>query len=142
MDSLENSILDCKDVRIEHRWFEIERLRSIVYWYPFYPRTVLGETSDDCCDPDRLITFEDDLSLYLFDLSLKSNDLETSESLKFTLFLNFLKLFNLISSDGDNNFRISKLSAFNLKADSHFLQYLNENCSLIDELTKDGICHF
>ena len=86
MDPVENMILEQREMRIEHRWLKIERLRSLAYWYPFYPRVSLGEASDDCCDQDRLISFEDDIAPFLVDFSFVSSDSSDkiiNESLKF-----------------------------------------------------------
>ena len=55
--------------RIEYKWYEMERVRSLVHWYPFYPVMAAGETADDCADPDRLIAFDDDLAFLLFDVN-------------------------------------------------------------------------
>jgi hypothetical protein len=97
LDQKEQAILELKTERIEIRWLEIERLRSMVNWYPFYPRVVLGESIDDCVDPDRFISFDDDLKFILFDLnSIESNQQQT-ECLKFKLLINFFKLFNLFT---------------------------------------------
>ena len=37
LDLIETKILSMKHIKVEIRWFEIERLRTIINWYPFYP---------------------------------------------------------------------------------------------------------
>ena len=69
LDSNEEKLLAMKSIRIEYRWLEIERLRSTLNWYPFYAKTAIGESIDDCIDPDRLINFEEDTGFILFDLN-------------------------------------------------------------------------
>ena len=105
MDTIENSILENRTLRIEHRWLEIERIRSLAYWYPFYARSSMGETSDDCCDPDRLIAYEDDIEPFLVDLNplLKSPlDASIYEGFKFRLLVGLLKIFRLVSVDDES----------------------------------------
>jgi hypothetical protein len=127
LETIEERILLWNEMRIEHRWHEIERLRSIVYWYPFYPRTVTGESADDCSDPDRLISFEDDVSFLLFNLCSPANAKETNECLKFHLLSKFFKLLNLVRSDEeclDGHLPIKV--RLTLKENVDFVRYLNE----------------
>ena len=91
LDHIEDCLLVKDVLRVEYKWSEIERLRARFFWYPFYPRTFSGESADDCCDPDRLISFDDDLRFCLFDLTNEEEDYY-----KFQLFCKLLKIFNLI----------------------------------------------
>ena len=88
LDAKEPEIIDNKSTRIELRWLDIEKLRSQFYWYPFYPRSYFGESQDDCIDTDRLISFDEDINDFLFDVK---ND----EFLKFKLLLEFLSMLNI-----------------------------------------------
>lgn len=99
LDVVEAQILACREVRIEHRWSKIERVRSLAYWYPFYPRTVVGETADDCCDPDRLVSFDDDIRPFLIDFTQVDATSHLLEDLMFRLMVNFLKILNVIEVD-------------------------------------------
>lgn len=131
MDPIENSILERREVRIEHRWLEIERMRSLAYWYPFYARNASGESSDDCCDPDRLISFEDDLSPFLFQLS------DETEKLKLLLIL--FKHLGIVSSNGEcfdlgsNRTAASLIQTNQLGSDDTFLRYVCESCSFLSD---------
>ncbi|RNA16691.1 NRDE2 -like protein, partial [Brachionus plicatilis] len=89
LDSTETEIIERKSTRIEHRWLEIENLRSKFNWYPFYARSYIGETQDDCIDADRLITFDEDINDFLFDLN-NNDDLNMKLLLKFLSFLNIV----------------------------------------------------
>lgn len=128
MDTIENSILENRTLRIEHRWLEIERIRSLAYWYPFYARSSMGETSDDCCDPDRLIAYEDDIEPFLVDLNpLLKSPLDTSiyEGFKFKLLVGLLKIFRLVSVDDESldlhSTHAKLIHSNNLIADDTFL---------------------
>lgn len=141
MDPIENELLERREMRIEHRWLSIECLRSLVYWYPFYARVSYGETSDDCCDPDRLISFEDDLAPFMFDLSLANSDQTlANESLKFKLVLGLFKLLGLIvydeaSLDTTTSNRGARLAYANRLAseDDAFLNLVCNNCSFLSD---------
>lgn len=107
LDSREPEIIDNKSTRIELRWLEIENLRSQYYWYPFYPRSYIGETQDDCIDTDRLISFDEDISDFLFDLN-------NNEFLKFKLLLKFLSILNIVDLiDEESNLNELKFSSKN-----------------------------
>ena len=137
MDSFENKILNWSNIRIEYRWNEIERLRSIFYWYPFYPNIMKGESVDDCCDPDRLIAFDEDLSFILFDL----ND----DCFKFKLFCKFLKHLNLIDMNEEAlDLKSSKrnestppiLTTF-FDEDGEYIRYLKEQIPFLNDTYLD-----
>lgn len=95
LDQLESSIVNDKSERIELRWLEMEKMRSILNWYPFYARVGIGESNDDCVDSDRLLNYEDDFKFCLFSLPV--------ESLKFKLLVKFLGLFGLFTIAEDNS---------------------------------------
>lgn len=138
LESIEENILLWNEMRIEHRWYEIERLRSVFYWYPFYPRTVNGESADDCSDPDRLISFEDDLSFVLFNLCSPTNSKEANDCLKFRLLSKFFKLLNFIRSDEeclDGHLQIKV--QLSLKENVEFARYLNEQFTDLNNFQAD-----
>ena len=41
------------------RWIQLETWRGTAHWRPWRARPDLGETEDDCDDPDRLIVHDD-----------------------------------------------------------------------------------
>ena len=118
LDRVETVVLNLSTVRVEHRWSEIERIRALFYWYPFYPKTFSGESADDCCDPDRLIGYDDDLRFMLFNVVNSSAEEVHSDFYKFKLFCSFLKLFNALTWDNTNGD-----SSFD---DEEFARYLSE----------------
>lgn len=142
MDAIENELLEKRHERIEYRWLAIERARSLAYWYPFYPRVTSGETADDCCDQDRLISFEDDLAPFLVDLTLNSND---DESLKFKLLLSFFHHIGLIVLDDtshDLTTRAGQLaSTYRLANDDFtFLRFVyQQSCSFLENSIREEI---
>jgi hypothetical protein len=118
LDEVETNILDKKSVRIEYRWLEIENLRSVLNWYPFYPRVVIGESADDCADPDRLVSFEDDLKFLLFEIN--------SDHSKFKLLVKFLKQFGLFKIEEDClDFNQDFTRSNDSENDSYFLEFIN-----------------
>jgi hypothetical protein len=144
LDLIEANILGWSDIRVEYRWNEIERLRTLINWYPFYPQIVLGESSDDCADPDRLISFEDDLSTILFDLNAVTADADPTvkENLKFKLLCKFLKTLNLISWNEESLTLKEETCAFNLinsakllenNEDIEYARYLNEQLDYLND---------
>jgi hypothetical protein len=146
LDSVEEKILEMKHIRIEYRWLEIERLRSLYNWYPFYSKTVIGESSDDCIDPDRLVSFEDDISFILIDLN------EDTEYFKFKLLCMFFKYLNIVSWNENiidikllNNSDELNLVDLNMRfsliqnnEDLEFMQYLNEKLPFLKKTTIDN----
>jgi hypothetical protein len=132
LDHIEDSLLVKDGLRVEFKWSEIERLRACFFWYPFYPRTFSGESADDCCDPDRLVSFDDDLKFCLFDLPSEDEDYY-----KFKLFCKLLKFFNIIkwndatelaSLNGDKEFA-SCLNMNDSTSNGDFLSDLFKNLS-------------
>jgi hypothetical protein len=144
LDANEEKLLAMKSIRIEYRWLEIERLRSIFNWYPFYAKTAIGESIDDCIDPDRLINFEEDTSFTLFDFN------EDTEYFRFNLLCKFFKYLHIITwneesldlklntnemtnqSLNDLNARLAILTS-NLTEDNEYAEYLNEKFSFFEQ---------
>ncbi len=149
LDHIEDALLVKDGVRVEFKWSEIERLRACFFWYPFYPRTFSGESADDCCDPDRLVSFDDDLKFCLFDLPSDEHELD-EDYYKFKLLCKLLKFFNVIkwndatelaSLNGDKEFA----SCLNMN-DGDFLGDLFRNLSqntkwFYDEEEKIYLAH-
>jgi hypothetical protein len=149
LDLIETNILNCNDIRIEYRWYEIERLRSLINWYPFYPQIVIGESADDCADQDRLISFEDDINFLLFDLnnlktiSNKNDEIQLNiDCFKFKLFCKFLKTLNLISMNDEclninesPDYFYSFLNSSKMIEDEdiEFTRYLNEKIDYLND---------
>jgi hypothetical protein len=148
LEKIETRLLDCKSLRVEFRWHELERLRSMLNWYPFYARSSLGESSDDIADQDRLVSFEDDLRHFLFDLNSIKEDSKFSSSfnesqnrvehIKFILFCKFLKHLNIISIDEetiDIKFSLdeNEQPLTRLSEDANYANYLNEKLTLANE---------
>lgn len=83
MNALEDDILSQKFPQWK-TWLEFEHMRASHCWIPWRPNPALDQTSEDCEDQDRTVSFEDFAEI-LFMLP--------SEDLKFRLlckFLNFL----------------------------------------------------
>ena len=125
LDDIESQVLGKKSERIEFRWLKMEHGRSLLNWYPFYPRVVIGESADDCADPDRLVLFEDDIKFCLFNVR--------SEFLKFKLLLKFMKQFGVFKMEeectdiksSDVEINLNLVSA-NGGETNDFLGFLNE----------------
>lgn len=152
LDTLEEKLLALKSIRIEYRWVEIEQLRSCFNWYPFYPKTAVGESADDCIDSDRLISFDEDLNFILFDLSQES---VSTEYFKFKLVCQFFKYLNLIDWNenvadfklvdhtDDSNLSLSDLInrltsvTSNLNEDLDYMKYLTSKFNFLNKTSFD-----
>ena len=122
LDTVEDSVLARKTIRIEYRWLELERMRSTYNWYPFYPRTILGESADDCVDPDRLVSF-DEVGFLLFDVNIANE--AASACFKFKLFCKFMKLLDLISWN-EEVLDLNRMDASLNEEDAEFVGFLND----------------
>jgi len=109
--------------------------------YPFYPKTITGESADDCIDPDRLISFEEDISFALFDTTMLNNR-DASEFLKFKILCKFFNQLNLFDWEQETLDPIKTsttiYSYFNNSFDDReYVWYLGQKLSFFDDISTE-----
>jgi hypothetical protein len=102
------------------------------------------KSADDCIDPDRIVSFDEDLSFLLIDFKQKEIDeqnatiakkiKEQNEYFKFKLFCKFLKFLNVINCenellDADENEK-NLILFLSDEEDLEFLHYIDEKIPL------------
>lgn len=138
IDEVEENILfnDVFTTRIEHKWLDIEYLRTIAHWYPYYVYVTAGESADDVADSDRLILFDSDINFALFNMQIDIKLQEKVDYYMIKLISNYLERFEVLSYSDE-----TLVDLINSEDDLEYFYFLSEAFGFFDTISPVN-CNF